>query len=99
MNNDHLFMPIKRREHYRQVVDFLKAHREHLIASGARKRQLSTLDETIREMQVIVEMSTIYPLDEPPPKPVPVLPPQPLVMPGSEEFMDGFIETLVEDDA
>jgi len=96
MNNDHLFMPIKRREHFRGVVDFLKAHRDHLVSGGAKKRELRTLDETIREMVVILEMSTIYPLDEPAPKPAPVLPPQPLVMPGSEQFMDAFIAELAE---
>lgn len=94
LNTDHLFMPISRREHFRRVEDFLRAHRVLLLAGGAKKRELVTLDESIREMAVIVEESTIHPLDEPAPKPAPVLPEQPLVPPGAEEFMAAFIGEL-----
>lgn len=96
MNNDHLFMPEQRREHFRRVVDFLHALRELLVAGGAKKRELATLDATIREMQLIVEQSTIYPLDNPAPKPAPVLPEVPLVPPGTEEFLNDFIAELAK---
>jgi hypothetical protein len=94
MSTDHLFMPVRLSEHYRRTVDYLQAHRALLVAAGSGKREIVTLDDTIRNMAGIVAMSDVFPPDTPQPRPAPELPPQPLVMPGTEEFMHDFIDGL-----
>ena len=96
MSTDHLFQPISMLEHYKRTVDYLKAHRVLLLAGGSGKKQIATIDETIRQMQRIVDYSTIYPPDTPQPGPEPEPQQQPLVPPGSEEFMHDFIEELAK---
>jgi hypothetical protein len=94
MSTDHLFMPVRRLEHFRGVVDYLDAHLETLLAARASKSEIETLDATIREMRVIVAESTIYPLD--PPAPVQDEgQPWPLVPPGSEQIVREIFDEMV----
>jgi len=92
-----LFQPVRRLEHYRRAVGYLRAHRDHLSATRATKRELKTLDDTIREIQTAVDANWIYPLDDPVVTPQPKAPEQPLVPEGTEAFMTAFIADLTGD--
>jgi hypothetical protein len=85
-----------RLEHFRRTVRFLNAHRQTLVSAGARRAELRTLDETIAEVAWIVRMNAIEPPDTPELPPARVLE-QPLVMPGSEQFIDAFFNELLGD--
>jgi hypothetical protein len=96
MSTDHLFMPVRRIEHYRSVVDYLATLRVLLVERGAGKKELATLDATAADMAEIVAMSEIFPPDTPQPGPVEALPEQPLVPAGSE-WMHGWVAELIGD--
>jgi len=89
-----ILRPVRRLEIYRRTLDHLRAHRDHLVATGAGKRAVATIDGDIAEFAGIVSLCEIHPLDTPQPEPVEALPEQPLVMPGSESFMHDFIDGL-----
>lgn len=80
-----IFRPTPRLEHYRRAAGFMRAHRASLVAAGAGKRELATIDETIREFDWIIKMSDWgQPLDTPEPEPEPPREEQPLCPLGAE---------------
>lgn len=89
-----IFRPTPLIEHYRRTLRYLEAHQAHLVASGASKPELATLAETIKQMSRIIALGEIHPPDTPVPEPEPEREEQPLVMPGTEEFMHAFIDEL-----
>jgi hypothetical protein len=91
-----LFDPVRRLELFRHNEAFLQAYYGIRQTAGARKGELGIILEALREIQLIIQMNHIHPLDDPKPSPAPVLPPQPLVMPGTEQFMHAFIAELAE---
>ena len=92
-----LFQPVRRLEHYRRAAGYLRAHRAHLVATGASKRELKTLDDTVREIDSAIAANAIYPLDTPEPEPPPETTEQPLCHPGDEAWMEPFIAELAGD--
>lgn len=88
-----LFRPVRRLEHWRRTVEYLRAHRETLIAAGSGKRAIATLDATIAELADIVAQADRFPPDTPTPEPAAPVE-QPLCHVGDEEWMHDFIEGL-----
>lgn len=91
---DTLLAPVRRTEHFRRTVAYLHRLRDLLVASGAGKHELATLDATAKDMASIVAMAEIFPPDTPQPRPTPELPPQPLVPPGCEWMHEWFGELI-----
>lgn len=88
-----LFRPVRRLEHWRRTVEYLRAYRETLIAAGSSKGEIATLDATIDELADIVARADRFPPDTPAPEPeTPVE--QPLCHAGDEEWMTPFIAEL-----
>lgn len=79
-----LLGPTGRLEHFRRALGYLRAHHAHLAATGAGKRELKTLAETIDEHARIIALSEIHPLDTPQVEPEPDREEQPLCPPGAE---------------
>lgn len=83
-------------EQMRRVRSYLQSHRRLLAAGGAGKRELKTLDETLKHVDGIIRSNAIFPLDTPDPEPAPPAA-QPLVMPGMEAWTNEFLLHLIGD--
>lgn len=91
-----IFQPVRRLEIYRRTLDYLRAHREVLVAAG-NKREIRTIDGDITEFAGIIALCEIHPLDTPQHQPVEALPEQPLCLPGCEGWMNEFLAEAVGD--
>lgn len=94
-----IFNPVQRIEHYRRVVTYLQAHRALLVAGGAGKRELATLDATAKDMADIVALCEIFPPDTPPVEPESPREEQPLLMPGAEAAVAEIFAIALGDEA
>jgi hypothetical protein len=96
-NTDFLFAPVRRLEHFKRCRDHMLTLRALLVARGAGKKELATLDGTIAEMSDVVAMSEIFPPDTPLPESDEPRPAQPLCPPGEEVWMSQFFMDALED--
>ena len=94
-----LLGPVRRLEHYRRALGYLRAHHAQLVAAGASKRELSTLAETIDEHARIIALSEIHPLDTPVQEPEPPQEEQPLCPEGAEQTIADIFEIALGDAA
>jgi hypothetical protein len=82
-----LLRPTRRLEIHRRTRDYLLAHRLTL-----RKRELAAIDEAIREIEFIIAMGDVHPLDDPEPRREEPQREQPLVPEGAEWMHDWMAE-------
>jgi len=94
-----LLAPVRRLEHFRRALGFLRAHHAHLVATGAGKRELATLAETIEEHARIIALSEIHPPDTPVVEPEPPKEEQPLCPEGAEQTIAQIFEIALGDAA
>jgi hypothetical protein len=85
-------------EHMRRVRSYLQSHRRLLVAGGAGKRELKTLDESILYVDGIIRSNDLYPLDAPDTVTAPRSE-RPLCPPGEETWMLPFIAELAGEPA
>jgi len=94
-----LFRPTPRLEHFRRTVGFLQAHHAHLVATGADRKELATLADTIDEMKRVIAAGEVFPLDTPQVEPEPEREEQPLCPEGAEQTIADIFQIALGDAA